>query len=77
MTSEPNEPDEAEMAIRFGCGAIFGVFVSILTAFRLAFESLDAIVAIALAVALACGLLAVRYGEAFWYSFLKWLKEFP
>jgi len=68
------EPDRVELAVRFGCGAMlglfFGVFVALYTALatRLAFFALLGLFAVVF------GVLAVRLGDRFWYGLrhLKW-----
>jgi len=52
--------------VRFGCGALFGAFASLGGGRYLLRHSLGTVVVTVLAGMLICGLLAVRYGEAFW-----------
>ena len=68
------EPDKLEKVIRFGCGALIGLAIGLLIALRLIFSielGIAAIISVALAV--VCGLLAVKHGDEFWYSLKGWL----
>jgi hypothetical protein len=66
-------PDRVELVVRFLCGSIlglaFGLYVAVSTPLSTATEFV-----IALCVT-TCGLLALRYGDRFWFALrhLKWL----
>ncbi len=64
----PSEPDRVEKAIRFGCGALFGLFFGFVAALKFAEKSYAMPIAIAGVVALVFGLLAMRIGDRFWQS---------
>ena len=59
-------PDTLEYVVRFVCGFLFGVLVSLG-----AFVS-DVPVAIAAAIPFATGVAAVVYGDRFWYGILEY-----
>lgn len=65
-------PDKFEIKVRFGCGALLGLFIGIFVAARITYESFGAFAVIWLAVIIVCGLLAVRYGDRFWEDLGKW-----
>ena len=58
--------DKVETSIRFGCGFIFGLMCGTGT-LVFGFATQDRpVLAFVVVVAIACGLLAVRYGDLFW-----------
>lgn len=64
--------DKTEISIRFGCGFIFGLFCGGATLI-IGLVSQDRIaVAVVIVVAVACGLAAARYGDAFWTRLSGW-----
>ena len=69
---EDGELNESEKITRFGCGAIFGVFLGILIVVRIAFSSFGAIAAVIAFSIFVCGFLALKYGDEFWYSLKNW-----
>ena len=69
-------PDNLERNIRFGCGALLGIFVAILSATSIAYNSLGTFAAISFAFAFLFGLFAMAYGDRFWEYILKSLRWF-
>jgi hypothetical protein len=67
-----HKPDRLEKQIRFGCGFVFGALVGFFAALR-AFAETVGVLAVTMGVAVTCALLAVRYGDRFWYSIRQWL----
>jgi hypothetical protein len=65
-------PDISEKRIRFGCGFVFGLIVGFFTAITYVFETWGFIILVSLCAAIVCGLLAKKYGDAFWYSIRNW-----
>ena len=62
--------DRLEFWVRFVCGALFGILVSV----RLALDFFDQPAILAAAVAAAImgfGIAAARYGDKFWHSILR------
>ena len=60
--------------VRFGCGALIGVFVGFSWVFLLSpFDSVAGNWVVFGAAVLICAFLAVRYGDTFWTSILRWL----
>ena len=66
------QPDKTEKALRFGCGFIFGLVAGFFTAFQWVMSTWGGLAALAFASAVICGLLAMKYGDAFWYSLKDW-----
>jgi hypothetical protein len=66
------EPDSFEKSLRFGCGFVFGLFIGFLVAAQSIYHSLGWLATITFIVGVAFGLLAMRYGDKFWYSIKKW-----
>jgi len=60
------EPDRLEYVVRFVCGLLFGMLVSV------AALASDVPVLIAVAIPFATGVAAVIYGDRFWYGVLKY-----
>jgi hypothetical protein len=69
---EPPEGAGSGAGVRFGCGALFGLFFGGGTLF--VGHSMGALVAAALGGALVCGVLSVRYGDRFWESLSGWVR---
>lgn len=67
---EDPEVSKTEKVTRFGCGVLFGVFVGIYLAFRLALSSYGLSIAIIVVAILVCGFLALKHGDEFWYAVL-------
>jgi hypothetical protein len=65
-------PDKTEKALRFGCGFTFGLVAGFFAAFRLVMSTWGELAALAFASAFICGLLAMKYGNAFWHSLKDW-----
>ena len=71
---EPANPslDATEVGVRFVSGALFGAVSIPLTAWTLSWtNTLAGLVLLALAGAVVCGGLAVRFGEEFW----RWVRS--
>jgi hypothetical protein len=67
-------PDRAERVIRFGCGFIAGVFLIGAGSITGAMWHRQYWIAACLFVGVAFGLLAMKYGDAFWHSsWFRWL----
>jgi uncharacterized membrane protein YoaK (UPF0700 family) len=63
--SEPQKIGRFEFWLRFICGAILGVFVSVRLFFIL-FDQPVLLLVIAGVLILACGFGAAKYGDRFW-----------
>jgi DnaJ domain len=68
-----------EYAVRFVCGAVFGIFVCLLIAFYAlagVHSELEPLIPVALGITIACGYLSARLGDKFWYLLLRrwWLE---
>jgi hypothetical protein len=63
-----DKPDKLEKAIRFGCGGMFGLFVSFYVGLKFFFipNNWVAWLAAAVCAAFICGLFAMRRGDRFW-----------
>src|SRR5215467_16243225 len=63
--------DKLEFLVRFVCGAIFGILVSVGIALRSNVFSAETqpalVVCLAIIIVLACGFGAARGGDRFWY----------
>jgi hypothetical protein len=74
-------PDPLEKKIRFGCGFVFGLLITGLSGFlwllTTAYSRGYYLLALSLVCALVFGLLAMRYGDRFWYSMRSWLWWWP
>jgi thiamine transporter ThiT len=66
-------PDRAEKVIRFGCGFVAGVFVVGVGGITIFLWSRYYAVTACLIVGLVFGLLALKYGDAFWES--EWFRR--
>jgi hypothetical protein len=55
-------------ATRFGCGALLGLFVGLYFIAKWTVTSFGTAFAIWAAAILACGYLALKYGDRFWYA---------
>lgn len=65
-------PDRMEKGLRFGCGALFGVFVGLSVLTRVTAETFGGLWTYLGVSMLICGLLAMRYGDEFFKSFSDW-----
>ena len=61
-------PDRLERRIRFGCGFVAGSILGVLGALYLLADNLFTCALLGAGVALLFGILAVRYGDRFWYG---------
>lgn len=71
------EPDASEKRFRFGCGFVVGGLLAVSVALQVMatrFDSLWVFVAGVAGAAVVCGLLAVRYGDAFWHAVASWFR---
>lgn len=66
-----DDGDAFEKRVRFGCGFVFGLVSGGLFLVRVVAESLGVNAAGAVASALICGFLAMRFGERFW----SWVRD--
>ena len=66
-------PDPMERNLRIGCGSVVGLVVALCLAFRF-LPSLAGFLVTALLAVVACAWLALRYGDAFFESMLKWMQ---
>jgi hypothetical protein len=73
MDNSP-EPDSFEKRLRFGCGFVFGGLVAFFVALRELAAFTDTFWAVVVGVAVVFGLLAVRYGDAFWHGVSEWFR---
>ncbi|MFZ6672721.1 hypothetical protein [Undibacterium sp. Xuan67W] len=67
------EPDDSEKRVRFGCGALLGVFVGKGLVLEYVVSSFGLKLGMVVAATLVCGFLAMKYGDEFWYSLKDWL----
>lgn len=79
MTEKPAPPvssadgiEAFEKRVRFGCGFLFGLVSGGLFLVQVVAESLGVNAAGAVASALICGFLAMRFGERFWSWARHW-----
>jgi hypothetical protein len=61
-----------EEGLRFGCGALLGVFIGLAVLTRAAAETFGGLWTCLGVSMLICGLLAVRYGDEFFKGFSDW-----
>jgi hypothetical protein len=69
-------PDGTEKALRFGCGALFGVIIAAWLLLRHLVSGDAPLGWMTVAFgAVICGLLALRFGDRFWYAWResRWL----
>lgn len=59
---------KAEQITRFGCGALLGCFVGLYFIAKWLIVSAGVAVAVWVGAVLACGYLALTYGDEFWYG---------
>lgn len=67
-TEERPKVGKVEKVTRFGCGALVGFFVGLYLIAKWTVMSFGVAAAIWTLAILACGYLAFRYGDEFWYS---------
>jgi len=75
MSDNNYEPDDHEKAVRFGCGALFGVFLVTLGALKGLSLFFDSVWITGAMVAAICGFLALKYGDAFWHFIAGWFSH--
>jgi hypothetical protein len=65
---ERPEIGRVEKAIRFGCGALLGLFVGLYFIAKWSVMSIGVAVTVWGAAILICAYLAMKYGDEFWYG---------
>lgn len=70
---DDHEVDESEQVTRFGCGALLGVLIGLGIVVSFTLSSFGSVAAALVASMVACGLLALVYGDRFWLSLKDWL----
>ena len=76
MTGE-RAPDQLEKGIRFGCGLVAGAILGVLGALSTLADGLFTCVLLGAGTALLFGVLALRYGDRFWYGLRHLLWFWP
>jgi hypothetical protein len=71
-TLDKMKPDTIENRIRFGCGFTFGLASGFFFAVQWVADTWGGFAATSITTAIVCGLLAMKYGDAFWYSLKDW-----
>lgn len=66
--SEKPKLGTLEKVTRFGCGALLGFFVGLYGSAKWKIMSFGAAVGMWVVAILACGYLALKYGDEFWYG---------
>lgn len=61
-------PDPQEKRLRFGCGFVAGLVAALLSSTVLLFLEGYSALAFCLGVALVFGLLAMQFGDRFWFT---------
>lgn len=77
-SARPGEPDALERGIRFACGFFFGVGLGFLLTLQEPLATDGANLLVMGAAAGVCGLMAVRFGDGFWYRIsdnLEWIRR--
>ncbi|HWX03479.1 hypothetical protein [Collimonas sp.] len=72
MDTEEEVLSEPEKIMRFGCGALLGVFIALLIVFKFMLSNFGLIAAIAVVAIFVCGVLALKYGDEFWREVKNW-----
>lgn len=72
---EGPKPDGFEKCLRFGCGTLFGGVIVFFTVSRLLFSTGDGFWISIILGTLACGLLAVHYGDRFYHGMLSFFHH--
>ena len=67
------EPDRFEKRLRFVCGFFFGIFIGFCVLAREVVEFSVSFWSAVAGIGIILGLLAMRYGDAFWRSIADWL----
>lgn len=68
--ADTRRSDRFERRLRFGCGSVLGVVLGVVVAAQLVRPDWSAVVVILL-LGVGCGLLAARYGDAFWQIVIR------
>ncbi len=68
--------DKTRKAFRFGCGFVLGLVFFGLSSFAFLIEEGNAYIAAIFVAAIACGLAALWFGDAFWRAFGRWFSWF-
>ena len=66
--------DKTEMGLRFGCGFVLGFFFFGFSSVWFVYEDRGIYVATVLLAAFVFGLVALRFGDAFWRWFVRWFS---
>ena len=66
------EADKTEKTLRFGCGFAFGLIAGFSASLQWVYDTWGGFAATVLVSAILCGLLAVKFGDKFWYSLKNW-----
>lgn len=66
--SEKSKIGKMEKVTRFGCGALLGLFVGLYFIAKWIVVSFGVAIGIWAVAILACGYLALKYGDEFWYG---------
>lgn len=79
MSSDPKiifdpEPDPLETSVRLACGAVFGLVPAGCIALLAGPFTVVECIALFGTGAAVCGLLAMRYGDAFWHAVLQAIR---
>ncbi|WP_206171074.1 hypothetical protein [Phragmitibacter flavus] len=72
MILPPHEPDFFEKCVRFVCGFVLGAGVGLLVALRDFDASGLTLWLVVGGMAVVSGVVAVKYGDDFWRSVMKW-----
>ena len=71
-----DQPDSTEKKLRFGCGALFGLFIAFTYSMHRIFVESDGLFIIfVIACILLFGFLAMKYGNRFWYTLRHFLHS--
>ncbi len=65
-------PDFLGKSVRFGCGALFGALAGAGVVLQMIIGDWHIIAVVAVATALVCGFLAMRWGDDFWSWLASW-----
>jgi hypothetical protein len=74
---QPESPDRFERIVRFVCGGLFGLVLGLgLAVGVFEFEDAPEVMSTTIGCALLCAVLAMRFGDRFWYILSNWLRWF-
>jgi hypothetical protein len=69
---DDHEVGESEQVTRFGCGALLGLVAGLGIVLGFTLSSFGTVAAALVAAMVICGLLALIYGDRFWYALKHW-----